>query len=130
MKKILLKTALVLTPIMALAEHPEGNYVADIQSQIRDDYRQLSEDRNAGFTDAVHADEKQIAEDKAQLREAQAHPGRPAPERHDLNNIRPAADDEVNAVPPSEKQEWKPNPDKLDPNNTFNHSASVDNEIR
>ena len=68
--------AVALLPTTALAakvqrvsefDIPEINA---IKSEIRDDYRQLEEDRLSGDMMAVRGDEQDIAEDKMRLRDA------------------------------------------------------------
>ena len=153
MKKYIYTAAILLAPAVALADHPEGTYLDEIRSEIRDDHRQLQEDRDAGFTEAAKEDEKQLAEDQLRLREAVKHPHRETPRPILQPKVQPAAPvspplqqhrdvkphvldergDQVYAAPPeqTEHDEWRPgNNVHINPDRTFNHSAHVDNEIR
>ena len=129
MKKYILTAALVLTPTIAAAVHPEGGVINDIKSEIREGYRQLHEDEAAGNVAAASEDRKQIAEDERRLREAMRYPHRTPEPMAGMSQ-----QGEIYAAPPPpEHDELNDKTDraaKLNPDRPFNRAASVPNEIR
>lgn len=88
----IMAAAIFALPATALGDHPEGNPIDDIKSEIREDYLQLHEDNAAGNLEAIQYDKRIIAEDKARLREAQAHPHMVPPPPVDRHGPPPSYD--------------------------------------
>lgn len=131
MNKFMLTAALIMSPAITLANHDKAQ-VEEIKAEIREGHRQLREDEEAGDNEAARETKRQIAEDEARLREATRHPY-----KKPLNTKAPAAGEvngEIKAAPPEpetdELRNRRDSANKLNPEDTFNRSATVPTEIR